>query len=222
MVGGAISPSFLFESEAKRDRFLSLVSEVADHAVSNEPQCKAYCWFRSSSTDVISIRGFEVYSNEEALNVVHRASEPYKRMRQAIMTEKLAPLPTPSDLKFRTPAAGFLTKGKDDVLFADSERIIVTSEYFTSGKPETESLLKVLKETAESFKSEIDVLSFWALKFEDVDNNILLFEQHSSRSSYERLAVPFNALRKSASTMAEKVDATIWIDSGIGFIRGSG
>ena len=117
--------------------------------------------------------------------VTHRSSAPYKRMRASIANDNIL-ADTNIDLTFRVPAGvGFLSKSTSiDLLTPES--FVVFSEYYTKGGKYSSSLLENVEIVAKTLRNEPEVLSYWALKWQnpESDKSILVFERYTSRKAY--------------------------------------
>ncbi|KAK2788298.1 hypothetical protein FQN53_003832 [Emmonsiellopsis sp. PD_33] len=221
-------------SYEKRDRFLSLLSDIGAFTHENEPRTIAYSWFKSTGDDPEfpnhHLRGFEVYEDEHASKVTHRSSEPYKKMRSIVGPEGI--LEKPTDLSYCQPTGiGFLTRPDHGVTVfqgiaketqAERSHIEVVNIQPKPGmKPE---ILQGIKALAAQIETEAGngILSFWCLEFlpEYANDGIILFSRYEDRNAYLRHLDS----REKEPTMAnislksDTLSASLWEESSIGFI----
>ncbi|OQO00721.1 hypothetical protein B0A48_13212 [Cryoendolithus antarcticus] len=191
-----ICPTSNVGSPEKRDRFLSLLSNVAETTLSSETDARAYAWFRSAAdNDKVPhhwVQGFEVYDHLEASTVTHRSSDAYKAFRSAVGAEGL--LDRGSDLGYLQPTGfGFLIR--EPVIFQSGSQpnggyVVVERMRAAGGSSGRVALLEVLRTVAESVgkASLVDaVASFWVLEYrpEDQDLTIVVFQRFESKRAYE-------------------------------------
>ncbi|KAF2467910.1 uncharacterized protein BDR25DRAFT_316526 [Lindgomyces ingoldianus] len=198
----ALIPTPLCGSEEKLEKFLSLISDIADTTYANEPRNVSYSWFRKSPLDQQDEHrccGFEVYADELALTQAHRSSPEYKRMRSVGVEEQLFVHPTA--LIFLEPACanGFLAREVADVQFKHSQtnsNLIVVRRYITKHYEETKVLLEELNLLARKCREMEHVLTFMPLKRKDgVATEVSVLERYTSQEKYEQTQISLEELR---------------------------
>lgn len=161
-------------------QFLRLLKDVADETLHHEPNCLGYCWLVSETEGSNEVRGLEIYANENALEITHRAGKAYQMFRSALSTEKLAPPPAPGDLVFwHDTAWGFRQRQNEKFSFmAESQCRIVTIEYKVNDPQKIDELLALLKTTVED-KSHSGLIVYIASTTDDF-KRVLVVEGYST------------------------------------------
>ncbi|KAH8897877.1 hypothetical protein GQ53DRAFT_837637 [Thozetella sp. PMI_491] len=227
-----ISPMSNCGSPQKRDRFLQLLTAVAETTAANEPDVAAYAWFRSAEdNDEVPhhwVRGFEVYTHLEASSKTHRESEAYRNFRSACGSEAL--LDRPSDLRYLEPLdIGFLSRKNEPITLqgrqpGNSAAGYVVMEVLRPKSECRDQLISCLRELAsvvEALKGT--VTSFWVLGYrvEDNDSAVLVFQRFGSKELYESQYLTLPKVKDAMEPingLVEWQQRTTWRDGSIGFI----
>ncbi|KAK5192632.1 hypothetical protein LTR92_007807 [Exophiala xenobiotica] len=221
----AICIQHQLESEEKAEKLRSLLDDVARVTLSEEPDNRAYCWFRKSPRSTLQgawIAGFELYNNEYALTTAHRSSPEYKAMRQASAEEQLWGKVYP-EIIFLEPLNGwgFLSKdSRSSVLFKKSQSTLVVLTRFEFDAEDKDVLYRTLSELSDHLRAESGIISYLPLVRQDrKDLSVTVFEQYTSEEAYASFRANSAPLSAALGSTKWQVTATYWAD-GIGHIRG--
>jgi quinol monooxygenase YgiN len=175
---------------------LQLLSNIAIVTQKDEPKTLAYCWLKRTEdcTTVPGqyVCGFEVYEDEAASKVVHRSSEPYKKMRAILGTEKIQEKPT--DLSYCRPTGiGFLTRGGRPTVFQGSfptsgaKSLVEVWELMPKDGMKIEALGEIEKLATYVEREEEGTSSFWILEFlpEYSNSNLKVISRFDNRAAYD-------------------------------------
>ncbi|KAI9752415.1 MAG: hypothetical protein M4579_005639 [Chaenotheca gracillima] len=226
-----ICPLSACASYEKRDKFFNLLSDIAKVTIQSEPRNHGYCWFESAgdNTEVPNywVRGFEVYEDEDALDV-HRDSEPYKKMRAAFASDSI--LSKTTDIRFLQPTGlGFFRRTEEQVRFTkdksltdDTKNLIVTWDI----KPQEDKQADVRKDLEQLAKhvegNEPSAGTFWVLEYlpEFQDSTIIIFSRFANTEAYNKHAnTPIvKEIGVRLESNCHSVRTTRWKENGIGFI----
>ncbi|KIW19194.1 hypothetical protein PV08_03488 [Exophiala spinifera] len=214
------------ESEEKAERLRGLLDDVARVTFLDEPDNRAYCWFRKSSHSTLEgpwIAGFELYDNEAALTTVHRSSTEYQAMRKASAEEQLWGKVYP-EIIFLEPLddSGFVNKdSRSSLFFKECRSTFVVLTRFEVEDADKELLYQTLSNLGGSLRLEHDVVSYLPLVRRDGKSLVVtVFEQYGSEEAYNSLTGNLEPLKSALESPKWKVDITTWSD-GIGHIRGT-
>ncbi|KAJ1333120.1 (4S)-4-hydroxy-5-phosphonooxypentane-2,3-dione isomerase [Microdochium nivale] len=226
-----LNPMSNIGSLAKRDIFLSHISEIANVTITTEHDVLAYAWFRSAEdNDLVPhqwVCGLEVYKTMEASTVTHRSSAAYKNFREAVGAENL--LDKSSDLRYRQPLDfGFLIPaGANATVYQDQPKTAayIVLEFLQPAPGRRGELLDLLRDTASTMQNigQDVVQSFWPTELVEAqdDEMVVIFQRYTSKQAYEDTVLgseEIKAYREKWQEICSQQQRTTWVDSGLGFI----
>ncbi|KAL3452146.1 hypothetical protein BJX65DRAFT_303858 [Aspergillus insuetus] len=224
-----VNPYIPLSSTADRDKFLSLVRDVAHETQANEPQCLAYCWTtpaseQDRSTDSLAlVQGLEVYATEEALAVTHRSGAAYRHMREIVASTKLLTYPKGGVPTHRPAGGGFLSKpGVAETVGPDEYFVIL--KYIVRGDDAVSRVLREERTLAGELRSNDGVFAVWCFVPEGEGNEeeevtIVLFIRLRGVGDYAG-AVEESVDQFDARVSREGIVQTMfWGGQGFGFFR---
>ncbi|KIX03855.1 uncharacterized protein Z518_07408 [Rhinocladiella mackenziei CBS 650.93] len=150
-------PVVSFTTKQNQQRFLSLLKKVAEDAWQREPECLGYCWLTPESPADVRVRGFEMYSDEEALTVTHRAGSAYQTFKEALTNERLAPGPSSDDLKVWHPVDWASWLGSNELSMVNGKNGLLSflvAKYTLKDLQSRTALLRTLKRDLDGRQSE--------------------------------------------------------------------
>ncbi|KAH8697927.1 hypothetical protein BGW36DRAFT_427865 [Talaromyces proteolyticus] len=152
-----LAPTLKFKGRDQATQFLGLIRDIYQVTYKDEDECRAYCWFRKDD-DPCTVQGFEFYENDNALTVIHRSSNPYKKMRKFLAAlqstgSKDAKFPP---LILMTPVEGFVNNNNKSLHFESrSCKLTITKIEVCSDHGEAKSILTSLGSLARNLNSKV-------------------------------------------------------------------
>ncbi|KAI1608176.1 hypothetical protein EDD37DRAFT_654177 [Exophiala viscosa] len=203
-------------TEKNQQRFLSLLHSVAEETWKEEPDCLGYCWLRSASPADLRVCGFEMYSNPSALTETHRAGSAYGRFKDALKNERLAPPPSPDDLRFWYPVPGTLqelTKSHGE----DTPLTFLVSKYHLDTSERRDALLKELGSA--HGRSQTTAATRIVATTPDCHDVVTVQIVRSTETAV--LVAKMEAEESRTREIGVSVTCDLWRTSSVGFLRGN-
>ncbi|KAJ0415090.1 hypothetical protein BJY00DRAFT_318187 [Aspergillus carlsbadensis] len=224
-----LNPYIPLASATDRDKFLSLVRDVARETQANEPQCLAYCWTtpveepgRSADSPAL-VQGLEVYATEEALAVTHRSGEAYKHMREVVASTNLLSYPKGGVPTYCPAGGGFLSKpGAAETV--GPEEYFVILKYIVRGGDAVSRVLREERQLADELRGDEGVFAAWCFvpqgkEDEEGEVSIALFIRLRGVGDYTG-AVEESVCQFEARVSRDGIEQTMfWRGQGFGFFR---
>ncbi|KAL2826243.1 hypothetical protein BDW59DRAFT_161080 [Aspergillus cavernicola] len=221
-----VNPYIPLASVADRDKFLSLVRNVAIETQDHEPRCLAYCWTcpvaeRDGSTDSPAlVQGLEIYATEDALIVTHRSGTAYKEMRKVVAATGLLSYPKGGVPTYCPAGASFLSKAEVSETVSP-ENYFVVLRYTVRGEGNVSRFIKEERLLAGEMEHNHKVLGVWCFKPDSPGEEvaITIFIRLAGIGYYTIFQKDIAAFESRVLKQDEITQTTFWGGHGFGFFR---
>ncbi|KAL4747947.1 hypothetical protein BDW72DRAFT_196230 [Aspergillus terricola var. indicus] len=221
-----VNPYIPLASTEHREKYLSLVRDVARETQDNEPDCLAYCWTRPISTPEnatdgpVFVQGIEVYKTLDALSVVHRSSAPYLQMRKIVSSTALITFPKGGVPIYEPAGTGFLTK-RGAVESVSPANIFVFMQYTVKGCENLAFFLAQEKILCSELKATDAIQALWCFVPEQAGRevSVTIFIRLLDASYYDELEASILSFETKALASDSISKTSSWKGEGFGFFR---
>ncbi|KAB8204011.1 hypothetical protein BDV34DRAFT_226754 [Aspergillus parasiticus] len=221
-----VNPYIPLASVEDREKYLSLVYDVAHETHKNEPECLAYCWTRPVSTSETPtdghtfVQGLEVYKSLDALVVAHRSSSPYLKMREVVNSTGLITFPKGGVPMYEPAGTGFLTKkGAAESVSTANQFVVI--QYTVKGSDNFSFFLDQEKMFCNEMRVTEGVETLWCFvpDYKEIEIPITIFIRLADASYYGELEARILSFEET-TLAADTISKTRWWKGeGFGFFR---
>ncbi|KIW88138.1 uncharacterized protein Z519_11249 [Cladophialophora bantiana CBS 173.52] len=209
------------DSREKGEKFRGLLRDVAKATLSDEPDNKAYCWFRKSQSNTLPgewICGFELadenlsYENEAALVETHRSGAEYQRMRKVVAEEELLGKTYPQIILLKPAApSGFINRGSTATVLDESDQSLVLISQYKYRAESMQNFLAEIEHMTQACHIEPKVLAYYPMLRKDGESSVLtIFERYASENAHRRIKEALDPLIARLAALSDEIVVTTW------------